>query len=521
MTARDLPSGWAVATLPELIGAGDLITDGDWVESKDQDESGSIRLTQLADVGDGWFRNRSQRFLRPDQAERLGCTLLRQGDVLIARMPDPLGRACVFPGLPQPAVTVVDVCVVRVNPGRVLPSWLTAFINSPVFRVAVAGEQRGTTRKRISKGNLCELGLPLPPTKEQERIADAVDSYLSRLDAAVATLEAAQKKLKAYRASVLKAAVEGRLVPTEAALARAAKRDFEPADVLLKRILSERRRRWEEAELAKLKAAGKSPKDDKWKSKYEEPKPPDTKDLPELPRGWCWATSDQLFSYVTSGSRGWAEYYSDSGPIFIRIGNLDHDSISLDLADTIHVSPPAGAEGMRTRVSSGDILVSITADVGMIALVGDHIGEAYINQHVSLARPVPGPCLAYLAWYLACRVGGQSQFLKMQRGATKVGLGLDDIRNVLIPLAPAVEQERIVAEAERLLSVAADASQIAGTQRARVTSLRQAVLKWAFEGKLVDQDPNDEPAEKLLERIRAERANTDATKRTRRARSAG
>src|SRR5207249_1418359 len=104
----------------------------------------------------------------------------------------------------------------------------------------VAGEQRGSTRKRISKGSLSELALPIPPTKEQDRIADAVDSYLSRLDAAVATLEAAQTKLKAYRSSVLKAAVEGRLVPTEAALARAEKRDFEPADMLLKRILSER-----------------------------------------------------------------------------------------------------------------------------------------------------------------------------------------------------------------------------------------------------------------------------------------
>lgn len=89
MSSSGLPAGWAFATLPDLVGVGGLITDGDWVESKDQDENGSIRLTQLADVGDGWFRNRSQRFLRPDQAQRLGCTLLSEGDVLIARMPEP------------------------------------------------------------------------------------------------------------------------------------------------------------------------------------------------------------------------------------------------------------------------------------------------------------------------------------------------------------------------------------------------------------------------------------------------
>ena len=110
----------------------------------------------------------------------------------------------------------------------------------------------------------------------------------------MATLERVQRNLKRYRASVLKAAVEGRLVPTEAELARAEGRDYEPASVLLQRILAERRRRWEEAELAKLKARGKTPKDDKWKAKYKEPAPPDTAELPELPEGWCWITVGAL-----------------------------------------------------------------------------------------------------------------------------------------------------------------------------------------------------------------------------------
>ncbi len=100
---------------------------------------------------------------------------------------------------------------------------------------------------------------------------------------------------------MLKAAVEGRLVPTEAELARAEGRDYEPASVLLERILAERRRRWEEAELAKMKAKGKAPKDDRWKAKYKEPVEPDTSDLPELPEGWCWASQEQVSSLVTDG----------------------------------------------------------------------------------------------------------------------------------------------------------------------------------------------------------------------------
>lgn len=516
MTSSGLPSGWTLATLPDLVGTGGLITDGDWVESKDQDESGSIRLTQLADVGDGWFRNRSQRFLRPDQAERLGCTLLRQGDVLIARMPDPLGRACVFPGLTQPAVTVVDVCIVRLNPNDVSPTWLTSFINSPLFRVAVAGEQRGSTRKRISKGSLSELALPVPPTKEQERIADAVDSYLSRLDVAVATLEAAQVKLKAYRASVLKASVEGRLVPTEAALARAEKRDFEPANVLLKRILSERRRRWEEAELAKLKTAGKSPRDGKWKAKYEEPKPPDTEGLPELPEGWCWVSFEQVTSLITSGSRGWAEYYVEEGATFIRAQDIKTDALVLE--DIAHVSPPNGAEGSRTAVQRFDLLVTITgANVTKTALVEHDLGEAYVSQHVGLCRPVDSAIAPYLHTFVVCPSAGRRYLERAAYGAGKPGLNLDNLKQMALALPPADEAPRIVDAVDQFVGEAQQMELAAARSLRRISRLRQAVLKWAFEGKLVDQDPNDESAERLLERIRTARASTETPKRTRRA----
>ena len=154
-----------------------------------------------------------------------------------------------------------------------------------------------------------------------------LDSYLSRLDNAVASLEGVHVKLKAYRASVLKAAVEGRLVPTEASLARAEKRAYEPADALLARILKERRRRWEEAELAKLKAAGRTPKDEKWKAKYKEPVAPDTSALPELPKGWCWATVDQLSRFVFYGS---STKTSEKGEVpVIRMGNIVNGGLDL------------------------------------------------------------------------------------------------------------------------------------------------------------------------------------------------
>ena len=132
--------------------------------------------------------------------------------------------------------------------------------------------------------------MPLPSAvAEQERIADALDELLSDLDAGVAALEGVQAKLKHYRAAVLKAAVEGALT----AEWRAQHPDTEPASALLDRILAERRRRWEEAQLQKFKDAGKEPPKN-WKAKYQEPVAPDTTNLPLLPDRWCWATLDNL-----------------------------------------------------------------------------------------------------------------------------------------------------------------------------------------------------------------------------------
>src|SRR4051794_21342905 len=120
-----LPVGWAWATIPELAGKAGVFVDGDWVESVDQDPNGDVRLIQLADVGDGVFRNKSNRFMTKAKADELHCTFLKENDVLIARMPDPLGRACIFPGDEKLAVTVVDVAIVRSGNGEFDHGWLS------------------------------------------------------------------------------------------------------------------------------------------------------------------------------------------------------------------------------------------------------------------------------------------------------------------------------------------------------------------------------------------------------------
>lgn len=174
---------WERMTLSD-VAAGGVFSDGDWVESKDQDASGTVRLTQLADVGIGTFRNRSNRWLREDQAARLNCTFLEANDILVARMPDPIGRACLVPEGADRWVTVVDVAILRVRRSDIDPRYVMWAINSPEFRENVASLQSGTTRKRISRKNLSTLSIPVPPLEEQRRVVATLEDHLSRLEAA-------------------------------------------------------------------------------------------------------------------------------------------------------------------------------------------------------------------------------------------------------------------------------------------------------------------------------------------------
>lgn len=203
----DLPNGWVKAPLADLMTGG-LFTDGDWVETKDQDPAGGVRLVQLADVGVGSFRNRSSRFLNVEAANRLGCTYLRPGDVLVARMPEPIGRACLLPDLGQESVTAVDVCVVR-PPSGLLPKYLMWWLNSPQAHGRIVELQSGTTRKRVSRKNLGTVETPLPPLAEQERIAHLIEEHFSHLDVADALLHRVQRNLERLWRRCLLDEVEG------------------------------------------------------------------------------------------------------------------------------------------------------------------------------------------------------------------------------------------------------------------------------------------------------------------------
>ena len=190
-----------------------------------------------------------------------------------------------------------------------------------------------------------------------------------------------------------------------------------------------------------------------------------------------------LTMVVTSGSRGWAKYYSNSGALFVRIGNLTHSGIDIDFRDIQHITPPDNAEGVRTRLQPNDVLVSITADLGSIGFVSEKVEEAYINQHIALVRfqnPVQG---RFMAWYLRSEYG-QKDLLKNKRGGGKLGLGLDDIRDTPVPIVDDITAKEIVDKVEEQLSVCDSIEKTVDTALAQADAMRQSILKQVFEGKI-------------------------------------
>jgi len=422
----------------------------------------------------------------PEKAASLQRYQLRHGDLLFSRMAT-VGRASIVERRFEGALFNYHLMRLRLLPEVIDPRLFVYYVHgSQMVRDYVQSVNHGATRDGINTEQLLDLPVLLPPPVAQPGIVAAIESHFSRLDAATATLERVQRNLERYRASVLKAAVEGRLVPTEAELAKKEGRSYEPASVLLKRILAERRRRWEEAELAKLTAKGKKPTDDKWKAKYVEPSAPNLAGLPELPEGWCWASIAQLITHLTSGSRDWTDYYDRGTGVFLMAQNVRPGR--LDLGFVQRVDPPANdASRSRSQVEEGDLLVTIVgANTGDVCRVPRSLPEHFVCQSVALMRPVERSLSRYLDAYLNSPPG-QAVFERFMYGQGRPHLGFEHLESTPVPLPPSQEADRIVNEIDDAVSIADAATGPLAANVARIARLRQSILKWAFEGRLVDQ----------------------------------
>jgi type I restriction enzyme S subunit len=434
---------------------------------------------------------------------------LHSGDLVICEGGEP-GRAAVWKGQNEGAKIQKALHRVRFRSDEYAAAFAMYYIYFGTLTNRFAEHYTGTTIKHLTGKALSQVKFPIPPLNEQHRIVTKIEELFSDLDAGVAALTRVKAKLKRYRAAVLKAAVEGKLTEEW----RKKNRPKESGQQLLERILRERRRKWEEEQLATYTKAGKKPPAN-WKDKYNEPVGPDLLDVPPVPDTWAIASLDQLMTTVTSGSRDWSQYYGEGTGTFLMAQNVRPGK--LDLSFRQCVNPPSGdRDRVRSQVRQDDILVTIVgANTGDVCRVPTELPEHYVCQSVALMRPVLPVLGRYLEVYLVAEHGGQKQFRRYIYGQGRPHLGFDQIRMTPVFLPPLVEQANLLDESDSRLGSLEHIEDHLSFQCKRATRLRQSILKQAFEGKLVPQDPKDEPASVLLERLKGTMTHDRAVKEKR------
>lgn len=472
IATNELPEGWAQTEL------GTLCAEVQYGWTTSAKSGAGLKLLRTTDISNGrinWATVPSCQ----EEPPNIQKYALRPGDIVVSRAGS-IGLSHLVRECP-PAVFASYLIRLRANPAA-LPEFLAVFLDSPAYWKAISDESAGIAIPNINASKLRALEVPFPPLAEQTRIVQAIERLTARVDAARERLAKVRAILKRFRQSVLAAACSGRLTEDW----RGARPNSSMKDGLLHRVEESRRK------------LNKVP----WVDGVSD-------DL-EGPEGWEPIYFGNLLTNVTSGSRGWAKYYANDGPLFIRSQDINTDY--LDLRSVAHVNPPVTTERDRTRVQKGDVLITITgANVTKCAVVNTDIEEAYVSQHVSLSRLALPQLAPFVHLWMVSPQHGRKVLLDAAYGAGKPGLNLDNIKEVLVAVPSLEEQGEIVRRVEALMNLANAIEQRIGLASARADKTTQAILAKAFRGELVPteadlaraEDRDYEPADKLLARIQS------------------
>ena len=387
-------------------------------------------------------------------------------------------------------------------PGELIPlSYLKEYFNSTDLRFYISG----SAQPKLNQKNLNRIEIPLAPLNELRRIVAKIEALKARSQRVKEELEAIPALLNQFRQSVLAAAFRGDLTADW----REKNPDVEPASVLLERIHAERRRRWEEAGLEKMKAQGKTPKDDKWKEKYEEPEPINTENLQDLPEGWSWTNIDNL-SFVVRGASprpaGDPKYFGGDIP-WITVAEITKDE-EIYLTSTSGFVTEEGRKASRFIETGSLLLTNSGATLGVPKIT--QISGCINDGSVALLF-VTGQLQIYLYYFLKSLT---HKLRIINQGAAQPNLNTTIVRNIMVPLPPYEEQQVIIEQLKHQLSTASKIETLVINNLEITETLNQSILAKAFRGELVPQDPNDEPASVLLEGIQAGRQKREAEAKT-------
>ncbi len=428
---------------------------------------------------------------------------LRAGDVLVSMTRPNLNAVALVPEQLDGAIGSTGFHVLRSRWLR--PEFLLRLVQSQRFVDEMSALVQGALYPAVRPKDMAACTFSFETPSEQTRFVAKLEELLSDIDAGVAELKAAQKKLGQYRQSLLKAAVEGALT----AEWRAKNTPAESGARLLDRILQERRARWEAKQLAKFAEQGKTPPKD-WQKKYPEPVQPDTTDLPELPAGWVWATLSQV-GWLDRGRskhrpRNAPHLYGGPYP-FVQTGDIRHADTFL--SDVEATYSEAGLAQSRLW-PVGTMCITIAANIGKTAILS--MEACFPDSVVGFLSGSDDVSIRYVEYFMR----SVQQKLEDEAPATaQKNINLEILEKVVIPIPPTPEQHQLVKLLDDSMGTARESDQAIDLSLKQSTAQRQNILRAAFAGELVPQDPNDEPASVLLERIQAERAERAKQPKTR------
>ncbi|MDX2079958.1 MAG: restriction endonuclease subunit S [Terrimicrobiaceae bacterium] len=464
--AKDLPAGW------KLVRLGDIAkttSGGTPRRDRPQFYGGKIPWVKSGELGDSVVYETGET-ITEEALESSNAKVFPKGTLCIALYGATVGKLGV---LGIDAATNQAVCAIF--PRDCLDTrYLYRFLESK--RRDLVEQGKGGAQPNISQGIIRNTHIPFPPLPEQRRIVAEIEKQFTRLEAGVAALRRVQANLKRYRAAVLKAACEGRLVPTEAELQKSEGRGqksrakFETGTELLARILTARRQWFDRQQV-----------DAKTKRRYVEPAQPQTATLPSLPDGWIWGTWNQVSNWVTYGFTRPMPHVDAGIPIITAKGvnkrRIDFDGAHLTTRDAY------AKLSEKDCPLPGDILITKDGTIGRAAVV-DTDREFCINQSVAVIwlRSCPMERKFMLA-VIESELTQKPTWAKA-RGVAIQHLSITDFANMALPIPPLAEQTRIVAEVERRLSVVKGLESVVTANLQRATRLRQSILQKAFTGEL-------------------------------------
>ena len=434
----DIPESW------EWVRLGNI---GDWGSGATPNRTtpeyynGNIPWLKTGDLNDNYITDIPETITELALA-KTSVRLNPIGSVLIAMYGATIGKL----GILKIPATTNQACCACVPFTDIYNEFLFYFLMSQ--KVAFVKRGEGGAQPNISKEKIVSTLMPLPPVAEQKRIVEKLRILQPYIDY-YAVLEKSDIKLtqsfpEKLKKSILQYAVQGKLVPQDPA--------DEPASVLLERIRAEKEQLIKEGKIKRDKHESVIfRRDNSYYEKVDGIERCIDDELPfEIPESWEWCRLKSLTENITSGSRDWAKYYSTTGAAFLRMGNLSKNSFDLRLEHIQRVSIPSKAEGTRTSLQSGDLLFSITGDVGMLGLIPDGFEKAYINQHTAMIRFLPEMRNKYIPYLLLTDYA--QKFYNANQHGIKNSFRLDSIGELLVSIPSEKELFRILQRISLVLS---------------------------------------------------------------------